>query len=176
MTRVPGAPCRLALSAASIPPAPPPITSTSVSVSKPSNFAARVHHGRGLFFTEGCTSTICSGQKISQLKQVMQCSRYLMTGSLKVEFRPAMTLAARRRLHVNDIGRANDVADAATGAFFQFDTFNHELFRQLLSYFPGRFVQAWLSNTPANGNRPVCGWQLKYSKGGLPSSRMNISL
>jgi hypothetical protein len=41
----------------------------------------------------------------------------------------------RRRLHVNDIGGTDDVANSAAGAFFQFDTFNHELFRQLLSYF-----------------------------------------
>ena len=35
--RVPGGPCRLALSAASRPPAPPPITSTSVSMRVPSS-------------------------------------------------------------------------------------------------------------------------------------------
>ena len=53
-------------------------------------FLEWAHHGRGLFLTEGCTSTICSGQKISQLKQVMQCSRYLMTGRRNVDCRPAI--------------------------------------------------------------------------------------
>ena len=31
----------------------------------------------------------------------------------------------RLRLHVDDVGRADDVADAATRTFFQFDTFDH---------------------------------------------------
>jgi hypothetical protein len=29
------------------------------------------------------------------------------------------------RFHVNDIGRAHGVTDAASGAFFQFDAFDH---------------------------------------------------
>jgi hypothetical protein len=48
----------------------------------------------------------------------------------------------RRGLHVDDIGGADNVADAAAGTFIEFDAFNHELFRQLLSYFSDRFVQA----------------------------------
>src|SRR5207244_9653523 len=51
----------------------------------------RYHQGRGRFLTEGCTSTICSGQKISQLKQVMQCSRNLITGSSLVRVSPAIS-------------------------------------------------------------------------------------
>jgi hypothetical protein len=51
------------------------------------------HHGRGRFLTDGCTSTICSGQKISQLKQVMQCSRNLMTGRSLVWRKPAISTA-----------------------------------------------------------------------------------
>ena len=51
------------------------------------------HHGRGRFLTDGCTSTMCSGQKISQLKQVMQCSRNLMTGSSLVWRKPAISTA-----------------------------------------------------------------------------------
>src|SRR5215218_8237757 len=47
-----------------------------------------LHHGRGRFFTDGCTSTIFSGQKISQLKHVMQCSRYLITGRSRVGRNP----------------------------------------------------------------------------------------
>src|SRR5262245_66093406 len=39
VTRVPGVPCRLALSAASKPPAPAPMTSTSVSMRTPSRLA-----------------------------------------------------------------------------------------------------------------------------------------
>src|SRR4249919_2556342 len=53
----------------------------------------RAHHGRGLFLTDGCTSTICSGQNISQLKQVMQCSRNLMTGRSLVWRKPAISMA-----------------------------------------------------------------------------------
>ena len=47
------------------------------------------HQGRGRFLIDGCTSTIRSGQKISQLKQVMQCSRNLMTGSSLVCDKPS---------------------------------------------------------------------------------------
>ena len=47
----------------------------------------------GRFFTDGCTSTIFSGQKISQLKQVMQCSRNLIAGKSFVCRRPAISLA-----------------------------------------------------------------------------------
>ena len=85
----------------------------------------RAHHGRGRFLTDGCTSTICSGQKISQLKQVMQCSRNLMTGSSLVWRSPAISARDRLRLHVNHIGRTDDVADAAAGAFFDLDAFDH---------------------------------------------------
>src|SRR5712691_13496329 len=53
----------------------------------------RRHHGRGRFLTDGCTSTMCSGQKISQLKQVMQCSRNLMTGRSLVWRKPAISMA-----------------------------------------------------------------------------------
>ena len=83
------------------------------------------HHGRGRFFTDGCTSTICSGQKISQLKQVMQCSRNLMTGSSLVWREPRDLSRDRLRLHVDHVGRADHVADAATGAFFELDAFDH---------------------------------------------------
>jgi hypothetical protein len=31
----------------------------------------------------------------------------------------------RLRLHVDDVGRADHVADAATGAFFDFNAFDH---------------------------------------------------
>ena len=85
-----------------------------------------IHHGRGRFFTDGCTSTMLSGQKISQLKQVMQCSRNLMTGRRLVSRKPAIGDGRRgARLHVDDIGRADDVADAAAGAFLDFDMFDH---------------------------------------------------
>ena len=85
----------------------------------------RRHHGRGRFFTDGCTSTMCSGQKISQLKQVMQCSRNLITGRSLVWRRPATSLADRLRLHVDDVGRADHVADAAAGAFLDLDALDH---------------------------------------------------
>ena len=104
VTRVPERPWRLALSAAISPPAPAPTTSTSVSIRIPSSFAIARHQGRGRFLTEGCTSTICSGQKISQLKQVMQCSRNLITGS-SLRVRPA-TSGATDGLHVDHVGRA----------------------------------------------------------------------
>jgi hypothetical protein len=57
----------------------------------------RHHHGRGLFFTEGCTSTIPSGQKISQLKQVMQCSRNLIIGRSLFCLRPGTSVATGSR-------------------------------------------------------------------------------
>ena len=57
------------------------------AVEMPSNYHR--HQGRGRFFTDGCTSTIFSGQKISQLKQVMQCSRNLITGRSLVCVSPA---------------------------------------------------------------------------------------
>ena len=87
--------------------------------------AFQVHQGRGRFFTDGCTSTICSGQKISQLKQVMQCSRYLITGSRFVLPQARHQARRGRRLHVDDVGRADDVAHAAAGAFLHFDVFDH---------------------------------------------------
>ena len=85
----------------------------------------RAHHGRGRFFTDGCTSTMCSGQNISQLKQVMQCSRNLMTGSSLVCRKPGDLSRDRLRLHVDHVGRADHVADAAAGAFFELDAFDH---------------------------------------------------
>ena len=83
------------------------------------------HHGRGRFFTDGCTSTMCSGQKISQLKQVMQCSRNLITGRSLVWRSPAISLVDRLRLHVDHVGRADHVADAAAGAFLELDALDH---------------------------------------------------
>ena len=35
-------------------------------------------------------------------------------------------------LHMNHIGRANHVADAAAGAFFDLDTFDHAILQQIL--------------------------------------------
>ena len=121
----PGAPWRLALSAAISPPAPAPTTSTSVSIRVPSSFAIARHQGRGRFLTEGCTSTICSGQKISQLKQVMQCSRNLITGSSLVRVQPGDFRRHRAGLHVDHVGRANGVADAAAGAALDIDFLDH---------------------------------------------------
>ena len=117
----------MALSAATRPPAPAPTTSTSVSIRTPSSFAID-HQGRGRFLTEGCTSTIRSGQNISQLKQVMQCSRYLITGSSLVARKPLDFDRNRDRLHVDDVGRTDRIADAAAGASFEFDLFDHNAF------------------------------------------------
>ena len=85
----------------------------------------RHHHGRGLFFTDGCTSTIPSGQKISQLKQVMQCSRNLIIGRSLVCVRPGDLGCDRLPLHVDHIGWTDQIADAAAGTLLNIDLFDH---------------------------------------------------
>ena len=65
VTRVPGGAWRLAESAATRPPAPAS-DHQHVGVDQNAIEIGHCHrpryHGRGRFFTDGCTSTICSGQ------------------------------------------------------------------------------------------------------------------
>src|SRR5262249_2385855 len=114
-TRVPGGACRLAESAASSPPAPPPITSTSVSVNEPwgevmrrSPRARPVLHrrmhvddllGAEDLAAEAGDAVLAEADDGEELRRIEAGQRDRVA----------------RRLHVDDIGRAHDVADAAAG-------------------------------------------------------------
>src|ERR1700680_1474782 len=129
VTRVPGGPCRLALSAASRPPAPPPITSTSVSISTPSKLVIGLTMGG-------------SPWPRPVLDRRMHVDDLLRAENLAAEARDAMFAELddreqldlpqprhlgrdRRGLHVDHVGRADDVADAAARAFLDFDRLDH---------------------------------------------------
>src|SRR5262249_17658371 len=133
----PGAPCRLAERAARSPPAPPPITSTSVSVNAPANAVMRR-----------------SPRTRPVLHRRMHVDDLLGAEDLAAEAGDAVLAEAddgkklgrveagqrghaRRRLHVDHVSRADDITDAAAGAFRNVDVLDHSPF----SSWPGIAVR-----------------------------------
>src|SRR5690242_7167204 len=123
VTRVPGGPLRLAERAAISPPAPAPTTSTSVSISTPSSLSIPL-------------TTAQSPRSGPVLDRRMHVDDLLRAEDLAAEAgdavlaelddRQELLLAQARdlngdglRLHVDHVGRADHVADAAAGAFVE---------------------------------------------------------
>src|SRR5215510_8998206 len=117
VTRVPGVPWRLALSAAKRPPAPAPTTSTSVSIRTPSSVAipfpspgARAVLDRRMHVDDplGAEDLAAeAGDAVLAELDHRQELRLQQPGDFRID---------RHRLHVNDVGGTDGVADAAARA------------------------------------------------------------
>src|SRR3984885_209672 len=129
-TLVPCAPWRVALKAAIMPPAPPPTTRMSVSIKVPCKC--------GIFLLT-CAH---SPRSRAVLHRRMDVDDLLRTKNFAAETGDAMLAKfyhrqelrlnqavepglARRRLHVDHVGRAHVVANSAARALFNLDIFDH---------------------------------------------------
>src|SRR5262245_53773062 len=127
VTRVPGEPWRLALRAAIRPPAPAPTTSTSVSIRTPSSFdIASPRPGsvldRGMHVHDLLRAEYLAAEAGDAVLAVLDHGQQL--GS-----RQSLDLHwDGHRLHVDDVRRADGVADAAASAPLELDVLDHRSF------------------------------------------------
>src|SRR5262245_25754673 len=130
LTRVPGGPCRLALSAASRPPAPPPITSTSVSLKIPSDMASpgpRAVLHRGVHVDNPLRAENLAAEAGYA---VLAKSNHGQELDL---FKPWNLDRDGHGLHVNHVRRTDGVANPTAGALFDLDRFDHGRVRPILN-------------------------------------------
>src|SRR4029453_10412033 len=133
VTRVPGEPGRLALRAAISPPAPGPTTSTSVSISTPLSFdIASPWPGsvldRGMHVHDLLRAEYLAAEAGDAVLAVLDHGQQL-------DPRQSLDLHRdRNRLHVDDVRRADGVADAAARAPLELDVLDHRSFAAGISW------------------------------------------
>src|SRR5262249_31382485 len=124
VTRVPALACRLALSAARSPPAPPPMTSTSVSIRSPSSAVISSPRARAI---------LDRGMHVDNVLRAEDLATEAGDAVLaKLDHRQELLLLQarhlvhdRRGLHVDDIGWTDQIAHAAARAFLELDPLDH---------------------------------------------------
>src|SRR5262249_20521553 len=124
VTRVPGAPCRLALSAASKPPAPAPMTSTSVSMRIPSRLAIALPGPRTVLDRRMHVHNPLRAENFAAEAGDAVLAK-LDHGHQRDASQARDVSRNRGRLHVDHVGRTDRIADATAGAARDVDVLDH---------------------------------------------------